>query len=465
MKKILKKILAYTLIFCELFQATGVYALTKEENVYAKLNESGDVKSVSFSEHLYDYNGNKINDKSNLKDIKNINGNEKFTQNGENLLWETNGDNIYYKGTYEKDLPISINVKYYLDGEEKNVNDILGKKGNIKIVLNYKNNSYKNMNINGKTEKIYVPYAIVTTSILNNNDNKNIKVTNGKIIDNGVSSVVMAISSPGLYESLGVNELKNINEVEITYDTDCFELSSIYSVATTSLFDDNNLDMFGEINDLYKSINLLQSNMDTIVEASKKLSDGSTVSYFYNDYYDFKILKPLNIVTSSIYYGGSIKIQAYKAGGKPLAYKYISIKINGKFFKKVKTNKNGLATVKLGSKYTPKKYNITAVYGKNKVSKKIKVKQVLSLKKVTIKKSAKKLILTATLKKGKTPMKKRKVTFRFKGKKYTVKTNKKGIAKVTIKKSVLKKLKVGKKLTYKATYCKTTVKRTVKVKK
>lgn len=197
----------------------------------------------------------------------------------------------------------------------------------------------------------------------------------------------------------------------------------------------------------------------------EKLSNGSSVSYYYNGYRDFEILKPLNIVTNYTYYGGSVKIQAYKAGGKPLAYKYISIKINGKFFKKVKTNKNGIAKVKLGSKYTPKKYNITAVYGKNKVSKKIKVKQVLSLKKVTIKKSAKKLILTATLKKGKTPMKKRKVTFRFKGKKYTVKTNKKGIAKVTIKKSVLKKLKVGKKLTYKATYCKTTVKRTVKVKK
>ncbi|MCI6002212.1 MAG: hypothetical protein MRZ37_03600 [Tenericutes bacterium] len=276
MKKILKKILAYTLIFCELFQATGVYALTKEENVYAKLNESGDVKSVSFSEHLYDYNGNKINDKSNLKDIKNINGNEKFTQNGENLLWETNGDNIYYKGTYEKDLPISVNVKYYLDGEEKNVNDILGKKGNIKIVLNYKNNSYKNMNINGKTEKIYVPYAIVTTTILNNTDNKNIKVTNGKVIDNGVSSVITAISSPGLYESLKLDDLKNINKVEITYDTESFELNSIYSVATTSLFDDNGLEMFSEVNNLYKSISLLQSNMDTIVDASKKLSDGSS---------------------------------------------------------------------------------------------------------------------------------------------------------------------------------------------
>ena len=275
MKKLLKKILAYTLIFGELFQTTGVYALTKEENVYAKLNASGDVNSISISEHLYDYKDNIIKDKTNLKDIKNINGNEKFTQNGNDLLWETNGNNIYYKGTYEKDLPISLNVKYYLDDKESNVNDILGKKGHIRIVLTYQNNSYKNMNINGHIEKMYVPYAIVTTSILNNSDNKNIKITNGKIIDNGVSSVVMAISSPGLYESLKLNELKDINKVEISYDTDHFELNAIYSVATTSLFDDNNSFMFDEINNLYKSINLLQSNMDLIVDASKKLSDGS----------------------------------------------------------------------------------------------------------------------------------------------------------------------------------------------
>ena len=118
------------------------------------------------------------------------------------------------------------------------------------------------MNINGRTEKMYVPYAIITTSILNNADNKNIKVTNGKIIGNGVNSVITAISSPGLYESLKIDDIKDINKVEITYDTSNFELNSIYSVATTSLFDNSNLDIFGEINNLYKSINLLQSNMD-----------------------------------------------------------------------------------------------------------------------------------------------------------------------------------------------------------
>ena len=275
MKNIFKKIVVYTLILSELFQATRVYALSKEENAYIKLNEYGEKENITVSEHLYNFSEKTVNDKSKLLNIKNVNGNEKYTQNGNNLVWETNGNDIYYQGKYEKELPISLSVKYYLNNKEKNIDDMLGKKGNIKIVLTYSNTSYKNVTINGKQEKMYVPYAIVTTSILNNNDNKNIKVTNGKIINNGKSSIITAISSPGLYESLKIDDLKDIDKVEITYDTDNFELSSIYSVATTNLFDETNLDMYGQINDLYKSIELLQSNMDTIVNSSKKLDEGS----------------------------------------------------------------------------------------------------------------------------------------------------------------------------------------------
>lgn len=263
MNKIFKKFIAYTLLICELFQATGVYALTKEENVYVKLNEKGEVKSTSVTEHLFDYTGNTINDKTILNNIKNINGNEKFNQKGNDLIWETNGSDIYYQGSYSKDLPVSLSVKYYLDGEEKNVNEMLGKKGNIKISLTYKNNAYKIMNINGKNEKIYVPYGIVTSTIISNTDNKNIKVTNGKIIDNGIGSVVMAVSLPGLYETLNVNDLKDLSNVEITYDTDSFELNSIYSVATTNLFDDINLDSLNVINDINSSIQVLHDSKIT----------------------------------------------------------------------------------------------------------------------------------------------------------------------------------------------------------
>ncbi|MDO5815012.1 MAG: hypothetical protein Q4Q18_05185 [Methanobrevibacter sp.] len=87
----------------------------------------------------------------------------------------------------------------------------------------------------------------------------------------------------------------------------------------------------------------------------------------------------------------------------------------------------------------------------------------LVLKTVKVKRSAKKLVLKATLKVNGKAVKGKKITFKFNGKKYTSKTNKKGIAKVTIKKNVLKKLKVGKKVKYQASFGKLTVKKTAKV--
>lgn len=275
MKNVIKKIFAYFIIIGELFQTTGVYALTKEENIYAKLKENGEIESVSVSEHLFDYQNQTINDKTVLENIKNENDKNILKQNGNDLIWTTNGNNIYYQGTYKKNLPISLSVKYYLNEEEKKLNDILGKKGKIKIVLNYKNNLDKNVNVGGNTEKMYVPYAVVTTSILNNETNKNIKVSNGKIIDNGINSVIMAITTPGLSESLKSSKVKEKNNVEISFETDNFELSSIYSVATTDLFDESSLDILSGLNDVYNNVDLLQSNMNTIVDTSKKLSDGS----------------------------------------------------------------------------------------------------------------------------------------------------------------------------------------------
>ena len=275
MKKFIKNIILFTIILTQLLFVNKVYALNKDENVYAKLDEEGNVKNVSIREHLYNYKGNSISEKSKLIDIKNINGNEKYNKKGNNLIWESNGNDIYYEGSYNESLPISIKAKYYFNGEEKDVKSILGQKGKIKIVLTYSNNSNKLMYINGKKEKIYTPYMIVTTTILNNSDNRNIKVTNGKVVDNGLSSIIMAISSPGLYESLNMSKLKNTNKVEISYDTDDFELGSIYFVASTDIFEEDNTNMFNEINKLYKSIDLLQDNMNTIVSASKKLNTGT----------------------------------------------------------------------------------------------------------------------------------------------------------------------------------------------
>ena len=273
MKKNVKKLLICLLV-TSLF-TTNVYAITKEESVYAKLESDGSVNNVIVSERLYDITKDKVNDKTGLYDIKSLNDNN-FKQNGNDLVWETKGEDVYYQGTYKKDLPINVNVKYYLNGEEKKVKDIIGKSGKIKIVLNYKNKNSKKMKINGKTEDIYVPYMIVTTSIFNHIDNKNIKVSNGRIVDNGVSSIVIALSSPGLYESLNFDSLKDMDKTEISFETSKFELNPIYLLATTDIINDKDLNIFDEVNDLYDKVDELQSNMDKIVSASKKLSYGTT---------------------------------------------------------------------------------------------------------------------------------------------------------------------------------------------
>jgi predicted outer membrane repeat protein len=150
-----------------------------------------------------------------------------------------------------------------------------------------------------------------------------------------------------------------------------------------------------------------------------------------------------------------------KAVGKGVK---VTVKI-GKRTYTFKTDNNGYITIKLTKKYVPKKYTITATYKGYTIKNTIKVKQVLSAKNFKVKKSAKKLVLTAKLKQGKKALKNKRVTFKFKGKKYKAKTNKKGVAKVTIKKKVIKKLKAGKKYKFTVTYLKDTIKRNVKVKR
>ena len=160
--------------------------------------------------------------------------------------------------------------------------------------------------------------------------------------------------------------------------------------------------------------------------------------------------------------GKKFTVKVYGTNGRAAVDEYVEIKI-GKNYYDAWTDKNGIAKFKITS--PPGKYKVKVIYEDASVTKTLEVKNTLKLATVKVKKSAKKLVLTATLKQGKKPVKDQKITFKFNGKKITAKTNKNGVAKVTVKKSVLKKLKVGKKVNYQATYKKETVKKSVKVKR
>lgn len=272
--KIMNKLVVWSLVIGLTLEATPVWALSKDETIYAKLNNDGSTNNVTISEHLNDNGNNLINDKTHLNNIRNINGEEQYSKDGNKIIWEAKGNDIYYEGETSEKLPVEMSIKYYLDDKEMSVNEMLGKAGKVKIVMTYKNNKVNYVVVNNKTETLYTPFVVATTSLLSNTNNKNIKVTNGRVIDNGITSVVVAITSPGLYDSLGIDELKNMDKVEISYDTQSFELNTIYSVATSKLLDDSDLDVLNNVKDLYSSIGALQDNMDKLVDASSKLKGG-----------------------------------------------------------------------------------------------------------------------------------------------------------------------------------------------
>jgi len=275
MNKIIKKISGILLISSIFFYSFPIYALTKDETVYAKLNNDGKVENIFVNEHLI--NNEKINeltDETELYDILNINGDETFKKEENKITWNTSGNDIYYQGKINKALPIEISIKYYLNDEEKSLEDILGKEGNIKIKMLFTNNDKHNIKVNGITEELYTPFLITTGLILKGETNRDVIVNNGKVINNGIDNIVVGLSTPGLYESLNIEELKDMDEITIEFTTTKFELPNIYSVVTPKIISEEDLKIFNKMNELYGSVNTLKTSIDEIESGAKSLSEG-----------------------------------------------------------------------------------------------------------------------------------------------------------------------------------------------
>lgn len=266
MKNLNKKMAICMLV---LTMYTPVSALSKTETVYSKLNYNGVVTDTIVNELLVnDKELDTINDYSTLTDIINISDDNKFTSNNNKLTFNAMGKNVMYQGKSVKKLPITTIVTYKLDGKSIELNDLLGKSGNVTINIKYINNE--------KHGNLYTPFVITTTTMIESNNNSNVTINNGKTIEFGSKNLVVGISAPGLYESLNLEELKGLDTITINYDTKSFELSNIYSVVTTKLLESSDLSKFDKLDTLYESTSKLQDNMNLICKGSNTLSQGST---------------------------------------------------------------------------------------------------------------------------------------------------------------------------------------------
>lgn len=264
MKKI--KYLLFTLLLIPI----SVFALDKEETIFSNLDYTGKVKNVKVTNHLKINETKTLEDNSSLKEILNISGDEKFKNDNGLLKWETKGEDIVYKGTTTKALPITTKITYYLNGDKIELNKLLGKKGHIEIKLDFINETNNSVNVNGKQENIHTPFITTVGAIFDTSD-KNIEVTNGKVVSNGTSKVLLAIATPGLYESTGINTFKNMDSVTISYDTKKFKLNNIYIVSTPKILEESDLNIFDKLDSLSNNMNKLKNGMDGILSGSNEL--------------------------------------------------------------------------------------------------------------------------------------------------------------------------------------------------
>ena len=273
------KVISGTLLCSMVGYALPVFAYTKDETVYSKLDCEGNNYKTIVSTHIENKeNADVINDLSDLINIKNTSGDETYTQNGNKFVWNANKNDIYYQGESSKELPIECNVKYELDGQEISANDIAGKSGKVKVTLQYTNKEERTVDINGKKVKMYVPFVVIAGTVIENQNARNIEVSSGKVVDDGTKTVVVGMAMPGLQESLGLSddEVEVPSNVEITMDATNFETSSIISYVTPKVLEEDDLKVFDNLDEIYGQVNTLQSSMNKIQDGANTLKDGTT---------------------------------------------------------------------------------------------------------------------------------------------------------------------------------------------
>lgn len=257
-------------------------AVYKEETVYVNADATGTTDEVTVSNWLKNSGSvsGSLTDASTLKDIKNVKGDETFKASGDTLTWNTDGEDIYYQGTTDQDLPVSVKLTYYLDGKEIKPADLKGKSGHLKIQVDYTNKEKKTVSVDGKQEEVYTPFVMMTGMILPNETFSNVTIDNGKVISDGSKNIVVGFGMPGMEESLNLDESKTEDltipeSLCVEADVTDFTMSSTFTVALTDLLDDIDFDNIVDVDSLKSSLDELEDAALQLVSGSDTLADGA----------------------------------------------------------------------------------------------------------------------------------------------------------------------------------------------
>ena len=261
-------------------------SFTKSETVYAVMNDDGSISSTTVSEHVYSASGlSNVTDKSSLTNIQNTESDAAFTQNGEDITWNTDDTDVYYKGDTDRSLPISAKITYAMDGQEAALEDLIGKSGRLTVTIALTNSETDTITVNGAERTIVTP-LITAVGVIFGEDASNVTAEHGIIESAAKSSVAAFVTLPGVKDSLSgllpdeVDSIEDYLQDTITVEADVTELTCpqvMMACATSAaaLGTDNVFDL-SSINDLTDGINQLNDAMSQLLDGASQLEDGTT---------------------------------------------------------------------------------------------------------------------------------------------------------------------------------------------
>lgn len=260
----------------------------KDETVYLISDATGNVTKTIVSDHLVNKDkATTLKDKSTLKDIENVKGDEEFTQSGDDVTWQADGSDIYYQGTSTEKTPVSMKVSYKLDGKDVTPEELAGKSGKVTIRYDYTNNSKFTETVNGEEVSVCVPFAAITGMVLDDSFT-NVEVTNGKVQTSGNNNIVIGYALPGLKDSLDLKDSDLSGDVnvpeyfEVTADVENFSLETAMTVVANAgnfLSTDGSSDLSSVddmINTLTDASSQLQNGSAELASGADKLADGAS---------------------------------------------------------------------------------------------------------------------------------------------------------------------------------------------
>ena len=247
----------------------------KDESVFVEMNSQGKILKTTVSDTLKNSGKNSIKDESELDDIVNLTGDEKFARDDEGkIIWENKGEDIRYQGTTQKDVPVAIEINYYLDNKLTDPEAMAGKSGHVDIEYKYVNTTKGND---------YVPFVVLTGMAFDREKFKNVKINHGKVVTYNDSHLVLGFAIPGFIDELkrrvdqktdALDKLDIPDSITVSADVEDFETSMAMTYVTSGLIDK---DLSGRIDlsDITDKMRQLQDGADRLSDGARQLSDGT----------------------------------------------------------------------------------------------------------------------------------------------------------------------------------------------